>query len=109
MEQWSKASRAMRNDTRQDWEIVWSIHLQVAASYIGRSEEWLNACKIGNRMTMINEVMTRANALVGAHGAPGTAALSAVTGSLASLQSQEPNGIVPIAGTSKVEHMDMGG
>jgi len=89
------------DDTRQAWEIAWSIHLQVAASYIGKSKKWLNACKIEDRVATINEVKARANSLVSTHGAPGTAALSAAAGSLASLQSRAPNGIVPIAGTLK--------
>lgn len=103
MEQWSKV---MRNDTRQSWEVAWSIHLQVAASYIRRGEKWLGACKIGDRVTMINEVITRANALVEEHGAPGTAALNAAADSLAALRLQEPNGIVPIAGTMRTKHTE---
>ena len=91
------------NDTRRGWEIAWSIHLQVAASYIGRSEKWLNACGIEDQVMMINKVIARANALVADHGVPGTAALSVATDLLAVLQSQELSGIVPIAGTMRTD------
>ena len=93
------------NDTRHDWEITWNITLQVAASYIGRSEKWLSACGIRNRVAMINRIIARANALVAKHGAPGTAALSAAADSLAVLRAQGPNGIVPIAGTLKTSDL----
>ena len=75
----------------------------MAASYIGRSERWLNACGIRDRVAIINEVITRANTLVEKHGVPGIAALSVVTDSLASLRSQALSGIVLIVGTLRTD------
>jgi len=101
-------------ETRQDWEIVWCLYLQVAASYL----RYLTMDE-GQRITYqsiyhtedlhqwalerINTNIKRANGKVARHDGPGADAQSAAAGSVASLNALESSGIARIAGTTKIE------
>ena len=86
----------MRVQERADWELAWNIHLQVAATYLGRDQGWFNVCKISNPITLINGVIAKANGLVARHGVPGYAALTAAAPYIRSLRDGALSGIAPI-------------
>lgn len=98
----------MRHE-RRDWEIAWNIHLQVAATYLGRDQRWFNACKVSNPIALINSVIAKANSLVARHGVPGCAALTTAAPYIRSLRDGAPSGIVPVvAGTRTDERISEG-
>jgi len=85
---------------RENWEIVWHIHLQVAAGYLTMTEAACRVMKI-NRVEFANRSIEQANALVEKHGGLGTDALFAAEDSLEALAATEFAGLVKVAGTTK--------
>jgi len=88
--------------TREPWEIVWHIRLQMAAGYLRKGEKTCQAIGI-EKVEATNQAIAQANALVKEHGPLGTDALSAASVSIEALTGTELSGLVELVSITRTK------